>query len=188
MENSKINSNNFPIFQEEFLSNDLENNIQVEVYEHFLKIIFLNNENKSEIKYDMKDIIGCYIQKPYAYNDQKVNLTINVFPKKDGNKRQKVCLHLIYDKYNKKSINVEKVLNLKKLIDRFTENQDSRPFLVFLNPSSGSGKASKLMFYQVVSLWKLANVKFKIIETSIFFLNVLNFNRKLTFIRLSKSC
>lgn len=168
MEISNINSNCVPIIQEDFSSDYFEDNIRVEVYEHFLKIVLLNDESKSETKYDNKDIIGCYIQEPYAKNDQKVNLIINFYPKKDGNKRQNVSLQLNYNKYNKKSINLKKVLNLKKNIDRLIESQDSRPFLVFLNPNSGSGKASKLMIYQVVSLWKLANVKFKIIETSIY--------------------
>lgn len=166
MINSNIKSDSGAIIEETFFT-ETRSAVSVEIYENLFKITFLNDREENELNYEIKDVIGCYIEEPYALNDKKVTLNIFIFAKQDSNKRKKITLRLIYDKYKKKSLNLKKMVDFKKNIDQLIEKEDKRAFLVFVNPNSGSGKASRLMLNQVIKIWRLANVKFRIIETSI---------------------
>lgn len=132
----------------------------------FFTLIKLSSGNfEPDWKFQVKDIIGSYIEESYLTNDSSICLVIILYPKYENNKRRKLSFELVYKKFEQKSKNLSMVKKFKNFLDKITKPENSKPFLVFLNPNSGSGKATKLYFNQVASTWRQANIIFKVIDT-----------------------
>ncbi|CAF0716578.1 unnamed protein product [Brachionus calyciflorus] len=138
------------------LKND-QTKLKVCLYKTFIEI--------SDKKFSLNDFIGFYIEESYLSNDPTVTLALSFYPKLENNKRRRVSYELQFKKFKTKSQNLSFVSKFKDAFDRVTKSDNSKPFLVFLNPNSGSGKAIKLFFNQIVPMWKEMNIKFKVIDT-----------------------
>lgn len=123
--------------------------------------------------YSMNDIVGCSIGKGEHSNDLKAYLTIYIYPigNKKTLKRKRCTLELEYDKHSTFDKNLDSIkewsIKLNAILSKNneTEADQQKPFLVYINPNSGAGKAKNIFFERIVPLWAEANVPYKVIMT-----------------------
>ncbi len=158
------------ILEDVFQIRDINDNIKVGLNNDC--IIFNSNGFKNEKLY-LKDLIGTKYEKSYRTNHASCSLILTSFPFEDDTqiKRTKKRLELVYSKFkhnSEKNIAVVKKWHdtITKLLNTETNEYNSnKPFLVFLNPKSGSGKAMKIYVKNVFNIWIDANLVNEIVET-----------------------
>jgi hypothetical protein len=166
---------------------------RVELYADRIRIVDIESEDDDELR--LSDVIGTFAERPYKTNDNSAYLIINAYSANDSNaagaaalnesnrnqsksgaKRVKLFVELAYSndarpnnlKYN--MIVVQRwhdTLKWLLSIDKPTNDRcvPKKPYLVFVNPYSGSGKACKLFIKRVAPLWSQAAFPYKIVLT-----------------------
>lgn len=133
-----------------------------------------SNDKAHEVIY-FDDIAGTTVEEPYAENDKNAFLILNTYPICEKNRRTKVTFELVFEKYETREEN----LNIAKIWHNYLESLINysdvsiqikpKPFLVFVNPNSGSGKASNIFLKHVTKVWNEASLFNHIIVTRNYF-------------------
>ena len=163
------------ILQETF-TDERNHFVQVTLDKTHLSITSLDGVEKNAIK--LKEITGTKCEKPYRTNSVQCSLIMNAFPSfsnelkltPDGlfnqSKRKKVQFELNFSKFQTINENLEVVQKWHDtLSDQLMVENSSKPFLVFVNPHSGSGKAAKILLKNVFNTWNEVNVSAHVIQT-----------------------
>lgn len=69
--------------------------------------------------------------------------------------RKRLAIELNYSKFTNLKDNLKQLKEWQTILDKQLKQ---KPFLVFVNPNSGSGKASKLCLNNVLKVWNQANI------------------------------
>jgi sphingosine kinase len=181
-----------PILSDRFALTNTGRTALVELYSDCIRINYdddndndnnkIINESGNLNELRLSDVIGTFVERPHKTNDNNAYLIINAYPSGEtpaGSvvaKRLKLCVELAYSnasrpnnlKYNmivaqrwhdtlKWLFSIQKSIN-----DRCVPK---KPYLVFVNPYSGSGKASKLFIKCVAPIWMQAALPYKIVLT-----------------------
>lgn len=122
----------------------------------------------------LRDVIGVKCERSYLQGDVKCFLTISAFPTTKNEKRAKLYIELAYEKSG--NSREQNYLVVKKWHDHIhtliasphAGSNSTRPFLVFVNPHSGSGRATRILLKSVFNVWNEADFKNQIVITGMF--------------------
>ncbi len=151
------------LLSDTFLNLNTNSNVTVDLYDSYINI-YNNNDDDDDLNQKMmiNDLAGYFIEKPFANKDLSVGLVLNFYPKfkKYKSLRKRLSIDLKYSKCKLLNDNLKKINEWKKALNSIihANNQFIKPFLVFLNPNSGSGKASKLWLNNILKVWNEANL------------------------------
>ncbi len=150
----KMINNDHLLLSEAFINAKTNSIVDVHLYSDRLVMSHTNSINQT---FKLNDLAGVFLEKPFQSDDSSVKLLLYFYVKMKEHKfaRKKLTLELEYDKHKKMNSNLFKVKEWKKAIDLSLKKQ--KPFLVFINPNSGSGKASKLCLNNMLKVWNQAN-------------------------------
>ena len=142
------------LLSDTFLNLNTNSNVTVDLYDSYINIYTNNNLNQ---KMMINDLAGYFIEKPFVNKDLSVGLVLNFYPKFKKYK----SIDLKYSRCKLLNDNLNKINEWKKALNsviHINNNKLNKPFLVFLNPNSGSGKASKLWLNNIFKVWNEANL------------------------------
>lgn len=125
---------------------------------------------------DYDDLMGCMVEQSNEMQDEQVYLVLNVYTREStaqqGKKalRKQVCYRLAYGKHDNRAENLQAVNKwhscLSQILNERNDYDNKRkPFLTFVNPNSGSGKAGGIFLRHAVNIWHQSNVCFETIIT-----------------------
>ena len=149
-----INNDNF-LLSDVFLNAKTNSIVTVHLYEGRLTVS--NKTDSIQKTFMLKDLAGSFLEEPFQHDDSSVKLLLYFYCKLKQHKflRKQLTLELKYVKHKHLTANLLRVKEWKKAIDSDLKKQ--KPFLVFVNPNSGSGKASKLCLNNMLKVWSQAN-------------------------------
>jgi len=151
--------------------------MRLDLYKNRLEITPLvqQSDQKAHV-IDLVDLAGTLVERPFKTNDTSVYLIVNAYPRTLNNrlKRRKLTLEFAFDRHKHLIENFNRVNAWHERINALL-NGDSvevvlKPFLVFVNPVSGSGNARRLVLEHVLKVWNEANVKSRIVLTGEWYL------------------
>ena len=150
--------------------------IRLDLYQNRLEIkpLAQKPDQKTHI-IDLVDLAGTLVERPFKTNDTNVYMIVNAYPRTLTNrlKRRKLTLEFAFNRYKHLRENFNRV-NLWHEKINVLLNGDRvelvKPFLVFVNPVSGSGNARRLVLEHVLKVWNEANVKNRIVLTGEWYL------------------
>ena len=152
------------ILCEEFICENNEGIAKVCLYNDYVKVFNL----KSQKMYSMRDIVGCSVARSPNKTDKKAYLTLYMYPRVKINelKRKRDVKIFEYSKNDTYERNLDVVKNWSEQIEKILSSDlSSKPFLVYINPNSGSGKAKSLFLERIKPVWSEANIPFRIVMT-----------------------
>jgi hypothetical protein len=181
-------SNDIPILTETFKDHNGKDLVKVCVNESSIKVYNLKSTKSNPDKiYYMRDVAGCSVGKSPKQNDLKAYLTIYMYPRVKANNSKRKREVAIFEYSSKESYenNLEIVKNwseqLKKMLSK---DLSGKPFLVYINPNSGSGKARNLFLERVKPIWAEASIPYAVvILTKSFLKNLYSIKEFLFFLR-----
>ena len=152
------NENNKILLNDSFFSVNSNSNVTVDLYSEHLKI---HNQSNTET-WLLSDLAGYYLEESFKANDPSVSFIFNFYPKFKKHKllRKRLAIELNYSKFTNLKDNLKQLKEWQTILDKQLKQ---KPFLVFVNPNSGSGKASKLCLNNVLKVWNQANITNNII-------------------------
>lgn len=119
----------------------------------------------------IKDIAGSMIGKSGKKLDTKAFLTIYAYPKlkqkkdqSDSSRRKRITVDLAMNKFETYNENLINVNQWHKRLEAIIKKRDTnsinneKPYLIFVNPTSGSGKAKNIYYERIVPIWAEANI------------------------------
>lgn len=122
----------------------------------------------------LEDVVGCRVEESYMDNDPRVFILVDTCERINASASRSSRKHGSIRMVVSSGVNKSHNLNVAKKWDRnvklalqnfnFYQNK-KKPFLVFVNPKSGSGKATQLFLKQTVSIWNKANASFEVVLT-----------------------
>lgn len=174
-----LNTNSIDTFDESILTQNFiyyktQTQVKVNLYSDCIRIFKYNHKSQQADQLDklvsFNDLVGCSIGKGVKAQDTKAYLTLYTYPKINSNKSQKrkrVVIELGLNDHKLFDDNYDVLKEwsneISKCLSRDPEND--KPFLVFVNPNSGSGKATVLFQERILPVWSEANVSFKFVQT-----------------------
>ena len=145
---------------------------RLDLYANRLEIKPLKSDSSNEkVKIFLKDLAGTLVERPFRTNDSNVYLIINAYPRTTINrlKRRKLSIEFAFNRHKQLKENFNRVNiwheNVDALLKSGKEYSYHKPFLVFVNPVSGSGKSRRLVLQHVLKVWNEADVRYKIVLT-----------------------
>jgi hypothetical protein len=139
---------------------------------------------QADLVLSLDDVAGVSVGKGHSKSDQRAYLSIYAYVKvatKKNAKRKRKTVELACSKHAtfsenltivyewEREINTTLRANLQKRSDtinatcianiRNPESYLSKPFLIFVNPKSGSGKAKSIYYERVLPVWAESNTK-----------------------------
>jgi sphingosine kinase len=163
------------ILTKDFIYYKTQIQVKVNLYSDCIRIFKYKHKNKQTIELDklvlFNDLVGCSIGKGPKAQDTRAYLTLYTYPKINSSKsqkRQRVVIELALNEHAKFEDNLEVLKEWSNEISKCLSREDSsneKPFLVFVNPNSGSGKASNLFKERILPVWSEANIPFKFVQT-----------------------
>jgi len=160
-----------PLLESEFFNKNSNKNTHVRLFAHKIVIKDLNDV---ELDLNLQDMTGSFVEKSYSAFDSGAYLILNAYPKTNNqNKRRKVSIELKFSLYKNLEDNFNYVYNWNLKIDELIkqsnelhgEQSSNKPYLVIINPKSGSGQAPKIFLQNVIKIWTEAKLYNKIIVT-----------------------
>lgn len=160
-----------PLFESEFFNKNSNKRTHVRLFDNKIEI---KDSNDVELNLNLEDMTGSYIEKSYSPFDSGAYLILNAYPKTvNQNKRRKVSIELKYALNKDLDENYTHVnkwhLKIEELIQKSNQLQDEtsskKPYLVIINPKSGSGQAPKIFLQNVIKICSEAKLYNKIIVT-----------------------
>lgn len=160
-----------PLLESEFLNKNSNKSTHVKLFDHKIEI---KDSNDAGLDISIEDMTGSYIEKSYTPFDSGAYLILNAYPKTNNqNKRRKVSIELKYALNKDLDENFKYVnqwhLKIEELIRKSNEFEEEtstkKPYLVIINPKSGSGQAPKIFLQNVIKIWTEAKIYNKIIVT-----------------------
>ena len=182
------------VLRDTFAYSKPKSNVQVELHKDCIKFFNIkkNNEPSTQpsLTISLADFCGSHVTEGHQKNDQKTYLTIYAYvSKKMPNektkkpnkikKRKRLQLKLSYDKHSTRDENLTHVNHwqnqlamlsrLQSQANALGSDSDSflKPFLVLVNPKSGSGKAKTIYSKKIVSVWNESNQQHKLVLTGV---------------------
>ncbi len=141
-------------------------------------------QQQPDLILSLDDVAGVTVAKGHSKSDQRAYLTIYAYVKASGKKnakRKHKTIELAYSKHAtfnenltgvyqwEQQVNAALRASLQKRSDRINSqflnhirNHDtylSKPFLIFVNPKAGSGKAKTIYYERVLPVWAESNTK-----------------------------
>ena len=160
-------------------SKDNDNDLfRIDLYKNRLEIkqVQRDNTNNECLKLFMNDIAGSLVEAPFKTNDTNAYLILYAYPRSASNrlKRRKLTLEYVYYKHKTVTDNLSRVNIWDEKIKFLLRNHsqvEPKPFLVFVNPVSGSGNARRIMLRHVLKVWNESNSTNKILLTGIYLID-----------------
>lgn len=119
----------------------------------------------------LEDVIGSTVEVSYQSDDQSAFLLLDTCQRIPSEKnRRQSSIRLASSNGVSKARNLELVRKwdrrLRLLVRNvnYYENKE-KPFLVFVNPNSGSGKAGDIFLKHTANIWNKAHVSFEAVTT-----------------------
>lgn len=163
--------------------------VRVNLYAQMIK--FYNNngssddQQPSDLILHLNDVAGVRVGQGHEASDVKAYLTFYAYVKpinkKTPSKRKRLSVELAYSKYStfdenstacklwEKQIHdlMKSHLNQRIQTTRNAHMTDTfdKPFLVFVNPKSGSGKAKAIYYERVLPVWAESSTKDTLVLT-----------------------
>lgn len=146
------NSTNL-ILSDSFLNVNTNSNVKVDLY--FDRLCIKHNENKLQTLF-LNDLAGYFVEN-WFQQKENLDLILNFYPKLEKHKflRKKQSVELRYSKHESLDSNLTHLKEWETVLDKYIKQ---KPFLVFVNPNSGSGQASKLLINYVLKVWNQAGL------------------------------
>lgn len=160
--------------------------VRVDLFNTHLDLVDLANKSWRK-RLLIQDIAGSSISKSSRdTSDCHVALTIYAYPRlsqaASHSKRKRTQIDLCMNKFDSYEQNVaaadafhQKLTFLTKngtdadALERSyssTTSNDTKPFLVFINPHAGAGKAQRIFFEHALPVWSQANIPYTLVLTS----------------------
>lgn len=141
----------------------------LELNEDSIKFYPFNSKNIPDTILSIKDVAGSRVAKSPKSDDQSSFLLIYAYIKNSKNeisKRKRVCYELAFTNfstYEENSAHISKWFNeidriLKKRLVTSIGSSKLKPFLVFVNPKAGSGRAKNIYFERVSPIFAEASI------------------------------
>lgn len=114
------------------------------------------------------DISGCLLSK-LKNEEIRAYLTIYTYEIKKNEKRRREELVLEFANFGTHRENFEMAQKWKKEIKQIlqlSEKSEERPYIVFVNPMSGAGKAKNIFYERTLTVFGEANVSHVLVLTS----------------------
>lgn len=151
------------------LSDIEEDLFRVDLYKNRLEIKSVRQDKNECLKLFLNDIAGSIAEEPFRTNDTNAYLIIHAYPRSASNKlkRRKLTLEFLYSQNKSASDNLRRVKTWDEKIKGLLRNSsnETKPFLVFVNPVSGSGNARKIILKHVLKVWNESNISNKVLLT-----------------------
>lgn len=159
------------ILDDEFsYKSDLDRLFRVCLCEKHLEV-FDNGDAQNGKIIHLSDIIGSKVEESYTADDPSAFLIVDICQRlKSGkNMRKQFSIRLASSGKSKQqnfSLVKKWHLHLSKCSDNldYYENK-TKPFLIFVNPNSGSGKANVIFLKHTVNIWNQADAPFEPVIT-----------------------
>lgn len=168
---------NEPILTDKFKYFETSNCVIVNLHED--KLVFYDvKPSKNEIDpqqqpthvIQMNDVAGSMIGKSMKKTDKNAYLTIYSYPKfkktakSEASRRKRFTVELTSFKFDTYDENLIHVNQWHKRIESIIKKKEigsvnnEKPYLIFVNPKSGAGKAKNIYFERIVPVWAEANI------------------------------
>lgn len=154
-----------PLMCDQFINYKTKTKIKLELYTNFLKLYAKND--KPDLIIDLKDLVGSSIGKGHKKEDQNSYLILYTYIKNTKNsesKRKRITHELSYSHYSTYEENLVHVSKWHTQLDQilkkrlFPENCKPKPFLIFVNPNAGSGRAKNIYYERVCPILSEASI------------------------------
>ncbi len=116
----------------------------------------------------LKDLAGSLIGKSGKKNDKNAYLTLYAYPatRKHNElvKRKRLTIELASNKFDTHEENLSYMNQWQKNIEALVKkkeldsDQNEKPYLIFVNPKAGAGKAKNIYYERIVPVWAEANI------------------------------
>jgi hypothetical protein len=185
-------ANGIPILEDIFTYGPDQRELAVQLFANRIQLSYSRSNHEQNIY--LSDVIGTQCEAPYKQGDTACSLIINSFPYLSSTRstqnqkyiqRKKAHFKLDYSKRGNSIEQNNSIVNnwhvairnfQNKLVDRshVLTSPDGitqlKPFLVFVNPHSGTGKAVKILLRNVFNIWNEAGISNHIVFTGILFI------------------
>jgi sphingosine kinase len=155
-----------PLLSDEFNYENNGEKVQAYLFNDLIKAV--NYRTNKPCFYYMRDMAGCSVAKSQKQNDLKAYLTIYMYPRVKINdlKRKRDVVIFEYSSKDSYQKNVD-VVNIwaEKIRRILSRDSPSKPFLVYVNPNSGSGKAESLFEERIKPVWAEACIPYMLVKT-----------------------
>ena len=163
------------ILSEKFIYYKSKQSVRVNLHKNLIKFFNLKNPNqeidpettKPELVFNISDIAGSSICKGHNKSDNKSYLTIYSYlrskNKPSETKRKRFVVELACSTSENYEDNFLIISKWQKQISSLIKvslnesNEFVKPFLVFVNPKAGAGKAKNIYNERVTPIWSEAN-------------------------------
>lgn len=145
-----------------------KNPISVKLFKEKLEITEKKKSRNSLRSILTNDISGCLLSK-LKNEETKAYLTVYTYEKKKNDKRKREELVLEFSDFDTHRENFEIAQKWKKEIKKVlqrSEKPEERPYIVFVNPMSGAGKAKNIFYERTLTVFGEANVPHVLVLTS----------------------
>ena len=161
------------ILTETFKYQNSRDLVKVCLHEDSIKVFNLKSEKLTPDKaFFMRDIAGCSVAKSPKQNDKKAYLTVYMYPRikknscKESSKRKREIAVFEYSNKDTYEGNLEVVKGWsEQLMKMLSRDLLGKPFIVYINPNSGSGKARTLFLERIKPIWAEASIPYAVILT-----------------------
>lgn len=172
------------ILKNKFKYFESNTNVNVSLFKDRIELIDFKGNDPEDVSNSKKtntifidDMSGSMIGKSLKKNDKNAYLTIYAYPKEkkknkkvESLKRKRITVELecgLFNTYdenlmhvNKWQKHLESIIKNKEFDSSLVDNNNNndKPYLVFVNPKSGSGKAKNIYFERIIPVWSEANI------------------------------
>ncbi|CAF0860727.1 unnamed protein product [Brachionus calyciflorus] len=167
-------SSNNLILSDTFINAKTRQNVKIELLHDRIKFSSINSSLPDLIIF-LKDIAGSSIGKSHKKDNSSSYLILYVYLKNEINsKRKRLTYELEFAKFEIYDENFKHVSNWHNELDRLLKEKIKKssgccnklkPYLVFVNPKSGAGKAKNIYFERVCPIFAEANISDTLVFT-----------------------
>lgn len=153
------------LLSDHFINQKSKTKLKVELYLNFIK--FYSKNDIPDLILNLNDLAGSSIAKGDKKDDKSSYLILYTYIKSSKNsnlKRKRVTYELSFSQFNTYNENLVHVLKWHSELDKILKQRlwpdinKLKPFLVFVNPNAGSGKAKNIYFERVRPIFSEASI------------------------------